>query len=211
MCSCGSNVAEVYFRLVMTAPSFRSSSAFRSLMTAATAMALAVGLGACDGDKAASDAANTPTTAKDEAPAEGAGEEKIAGKPVEGDAGAVAAKPGKKDEDTYTVVIEPPASVPAGSDAMVTVKVVPQGKWHMNLDYPTSLTVSASEGAGLTKEKLVKADALKLDDNSCEFGVGFTPTSAGEKTFKGKLKFAVCQDDACAPKSEEIEFAVAVN
>ncbi len=161
----------------------------------------------CDGDKAGTDAANAPEASEDE-PAQG--EEKIAGKPVEGEEGTVAKKDGVPEGDTYKLVIEPPSEVPAGSDAMVTIKVVPQGGWHMNLEYPTSLTVEASEGVTLAKAKQAKADAIKLDDENCEFGVGFTPDTAGEKTFKGKLKFAVCQDDACAPKSEEVEFAVLV-
>lgn len=135
---------------------------------------------------------------------------KIEGKPVDGVDGPTAKKPGGEQSE-YTLVIEPPAEVPLGSDAMVTVKIVPQGEWHMNLDFPTSLTMTASEGVALAKEKLVKADALKLDDTGCDFGVGFTPSTAGEKSFKGKLKFAVCQDEACAPKTEEVEFVVAVN
>jgi hypothetical protein len=184
------------------------------LVSALTALCL-VAPTACDGGEKAdgANAADEQAPAKDAAaPADAApaDDETIKGKPVEGDAGAVAKKPAADGETEYTVVIEPPAEVPAGSDAMVTIKVVPQGEWHMNLDFPTSLTMAAPDGVALAKEKLVKADALKLDDTNCEFGVGFTPSTPGDKKFTGKLKFAVCQDEACAPKTEEVEFVVAV-
>lgn len=199
--------------MLVTARSSRTSL-FSSLAALAAGLAMVVSMSACDGDKS-SESAKTPDGA-DASPAtaeaaEGGAPAKIAGKPVEGEQGAAAVKAGAPEEDTYTIVIEPPESVPQGSDAMVTVKVVPQGKWHMNLEYPTSLSVQAPEGVTLAKAKLEKGDALKLDDENCEFGIGFTPDSAGEKKFKGTFKFAVCQDEACAPKTEEIEFAVAVN
>ena len=164
----------------------------------------------CDGAEKSKDAANTPSEGG-AAKTDGAkGPEKIAGKPIDA-GGNPAAKAQGANEASYEVVIEPPASVPPGSDAIVTVKVVPKGEWHMNLEYPTSLALKAPDGGKLAKEKVTKADdAVKVEESKCEIGVGFTPESPGEKTFTGKLKFAVCQDDACAPKTEEIEFVVAV-
>lgn len=113
-------------------------------------------------------------------------------------------------DDRYTLRVEPPADAAAGREGTVKVTVVPKAPWHMNLDFPTSLSLGAPAGVTLAKAELKKADAAKLDENSAEFAVKFTPAEAGEKAFTGKFKFAVCQDEACSPVTEEVAFKVAV-
>ncbi|MGH1343116.1 MAG: hypothetical protein ACRBN8_16280 [Nannocystales bacterium] len=128
----------------------------------------------------------------------GGGEKKV--KVVEGAAPA--------DDDRYELKIETPAAQ-SGQESKVTVRVVPKKPWHMNLDFPTSLKVDGPEGVALANADLKKGDA-QLDENACQFDVAFTPSAAGEQTFTGKFKFAVCQDEACSPVTEDIEFKVAV-
>lgn len=113
-------------------------------------------------------------------------------------------------DERYDLLIQPPAEAKAGEAGKVTLKVVPKKPWHMNLDFPTSLEVEAPEGVTVGNASQKKADAVKLDDDNCEFAVDFTPAAAGEQTFTGKFKFAVCQDEACAPVTEDLEFKVAV-
>jgi hypothetical protein len=116
------------------------------------------------------------------------------------------APPGQ--DERYALQIETPEAK-AGQESKVTVKVVPKEPWHMNLDFPTSLAVTASDGVALSKDKLKKADA-ELSEASCQFDVAFTPAKAGDAKFTGEFKFAVCQDEACAPVTENVEFQVAV-
>ncbi|MFO7566267.1 MAG: protein-disulfide reductase DsbD family protein [Enhygromyxa sp.] len=133
----------------------------------------------------------------------------IAGKPVEGE-GKVARAPGSGATDKeYTLQIEPQEAA-AGEESKVSIRVIPQGEWHMNLEYPTKLTIEPPEGTTVAKPKLDKGDAVKLDEEGCEFAVAFTPAEAGAKTFTGEFKFAVCQDEACVPKTEKLQFEVAV-
>ncbi|MCA9708702.1 MAG: hypothetical protein KDK70_22830 [Myxococcales bacterium] len=113
-------------------------------------------------------------------------------------------------DDRYALQIEPPAEAAAGKEGEVVVRVVPKEPWHMNLDFPTSLEVSPPAGITLVSAKLGKGDARKLDEGSCEFAVKFTPAEAGEHTMTGKFKFAVCQDEACSPVTEEVQMRVAV-
>jgi hypothetical protein len=173
------------------------------------ALVAALLLGACDGDKpatapqggAASPAKtgnNSGEKASDKPVAE-AGGEKV--KTVDG--------PAPGGDDRYALQIETPEAK-AGQPAQVTVKVVPKSPWHMNLDFPTSLKVTAPDGVAMVNADLKKGDAAKLDESACQFDVKFTPAAAGESTFTGKFKFAVCQDDACSPVTEEVEFKVAV-
>lgn len=80
----------------------------------------------------------------------------------------------------------------------------------MNLDFPTSLKLDPPEGIALGKADLKKADATKLDDESCQFDVTYTPSKPGEQVITGTFKFAVCQDEACSPVTENVELKVAV-
>lgn len=128
-----------------------------------------------------------------------------------------AAKPGDKvkvvegpGDDRFVLRIDPPADAAVGREGTITIAAVPQGPWHINLDFPTKLALSAPEGVTLAKAELSKPDAAKLDDKSAEFAVKFTPSSAGDKSFTGEFKFAVCQDEACSPVTEKLAFKVAV-
>lgn len=179
--------------------------------------ALGLGLVACGGES--KPAAQAPAESKDGAKADGAkdGEGKMGEIAKDGVAEANAggdkvkvvdgAAPG---DDRYALQIEPPADAAAGKEGEVVVRVVPKEPWHMNLDYPTSLKVQPPSGVSVVKADLKKADARKLDDSSCEFAVGFTPAAAGEHEFTGTFKFAVCQDEACSPVTEDVTFKVAV-
>lgn len=113
-------------------------------------------------------------------------------------------------DDRYSLKIEPSPDATAGKEGTVMVTVVPKAPWHMNLDFPTSLALTPPDGVQLAKPEMKKADAQKLDETSAEFAVKFTPAAAGEKAFTGKFKFAVCQDEACSPVTEEVAFKVAV-
>lgn len=133
------------------------------------------------------------------------------GKPVEGDqkVGTAAGDGGGAGNDQYALQIDP-GEAKVGEEGKVSIKIVPKETWHMNLEYPTKLTVEAPAGVDVPKAKLGKDDAVALTEENCEFAVAFTPSEAGEKTFTGEFKFAVCQDTACVPKTEKLEFKVAV-
>jgi hypothetical protein len=112
-------------------------------------------------------------------------------------------------DDRYALQIEPPADAAAGKESEVIVRVVPKAPWHINLDFPTSLKLDPPAGVTLASKELKKADARKLDDNNCEFAVKLTPSAAGEHALTGQLKFAVCQDEACSPVTQDVEIKLA--
>lgn len=112
-------------------------------------------------------------------------------------------------DERFALQIEP-AEGKVGQENTVLVKVVPKAPWHMNLDFPTSLAVSAPGDVKLSKGDQNKADAVKLSEETAEYAVKFTTDAAGDKAFSGKFKFAVCQDEQCSPVTEELNFRVAV-
>lgn len=175
------------------------------MLRSASLAALALSLVACGNEKAkpatsAPEADAKPAEAAPEPAAAAPGAERV--KVVDG--------PAPGEDERFVLAIEPPADAKAGEESRVVVKIVPKEPWHINLDFPTSLKVEAPEGVTLAKADQKKADAVKLDDNNCEFAVAFTPGEAGEKSFSGKFKFAVCQDEACSPVTEQVAFKVAV-
>ncbi len=159
------------------------------------------------GEQAKSDGAKAKPEAGDDKVGEPGAP--IAGKPVEGEGKVATAPGGEPGDKEYTLQIEP-GEAKVGEQSKVSIRVVPQGKWHMNLEYPTKLEINPPDGTTVAKPKLAKADAVKLDEQGCEFAVAFTPQEAGDKKFTGEFKFAVCEDETCVPKTETLEFEVAV-
>lgn len=190
-----------------------TASVARPAMLTLTGLLLAAG---CSGENKQPAATAAPATNPDKKDEAGVGKQ-----PVDPGTG-VAANGGGGDkvkvvegaapsaDDRYALQIEPPADAAAGKEAEVVVRVVPKAPWHINLDFPTSLKLVPSAGLTLASGELKKADARKLDDNNCEFAVKVTPSAAGEHVVSGQLKFAVCQDEACSPVTEDVELKVAV-
>jgi len=178
----------------------------RSLSIASLGLLLSAG---CGGES--KPAAKSPTQPEGDAAAKHHDDEPVVAVDPAAGGETVKVVDGKAPGDErYALQIEPPAEATAGSEGEVVVRVVPKEPWHMNLDFPTSLEVTPPEGITLAEAKQGKGDARKLDDSACEFAVKFTPAAAGEHTMTGKFKFAVCQDEACSPVTEDVEFTVAV-
>lgn len=120
------------------------------------------------------------------------------------------ANPAAADDSSYRIDVEAPATVASGAEGTVRVKVTPSSGWKMNHEYPTKLKVKAPDGVAVTKAELSKGDAERFDDAGATFAVQFKPGAAGEKSFQAKLKFAVCTDATCVPKSRELAWVVKV-
>lgn len=185
------------------------AAAMTTHTTRALLFCLSVGLSVgCGGEqKPASPDAKSPDASKTAAKSEPAADK--AAQPAKAEDPKVKVVDGPGD-DRFTLKITPPADAAVGKEGVVTIAAVPQGPWHINLDFPTKLALAAPDGVTLAKTELAKGDAAKLDDKSAEFAVKFTPSSAGEKAFTGEFKFAVCQDEACSPVTEKVAFKVAV-
>jgi hypothetical protein len=113
-------------------------------------------------------------------------------------------------DSAYSLAINAP-SAKTSSKAVAKITVQPKGKFHINQEFPTKLTLEASNGVKLEKAKWTAKDAVKFENTTAEFEIAFTPESRGKKTFTGELKFAVCEgEESCIPKNEKISFTVDV-
>jgi hypothetical protein len=106
-------------------------------------------------------------------------------------------------DPSYSVKIE---AAPGKKATPGTVKIhlAPGTGYHVNRDYPTKLTVTPPAGATVDKPKQTVADT------GADFELSYTCTEAGQKTFTGELKFAVCTEKTCDPKKEKLSFTVDV-
>ena len=128
--------------------------------------------------------------------------EAVAPAPAPAGATTAAAK-----DTSYDLVVQAPAEAAAGSAVVANVKVTPGKGYKVNEEYPTKLSLEATDGVTTGKQVLAKADAAAFDKHQLAFDVKLTPTRAGEFTVRGKLTFAVCTDATCDPKTE----AIAIN
>jgi hypothetical protein len=107
-------------------------------------------------------------------------------------------------DDAYTLELDAPVKLSPGDSGTVRVSVAPAGDWHVNLEFPTSVTLAAEGAIEVPKGKLSRADAARLDADGLVFEVPVVARAQGSGRITGTLRFAVCRDDACAPKSEKL-------
>ena len=115
-----------------------------------------------------------------------------------------------------TLAIEAPADTTAGADVVAKVTVTPSSGFHVNMEYPTKLTLDSTPGVTIPKAELKaggrdksKGDADALDEQKLAFLVHLTADKSGSYTVNGSFKFAVCDKDQCLPKREPIKIVVA--
>ena len=140
--------------------------------------------------------------------------EGIAAPADQAEAPAVAEVPSSKgaviNHKSYTVSVEVPKKVASGARGKVLVSVKPKPGWKLNEEFPTKLTIVPPGGVTVEKAKQRKGDAAHFSKQKGEFKVWFTSSSAGDKSFVAKFKFAVCTDSSCDPKTVKLTWVVSV-
>ena len=111
--------------------------------------------------------------------------------------------------DQYDLSVTKPTAK-TNERAVARVSIRPKGAFHVNVDYPTKLKITAPDGVKLEKDVQRGPDAAKFEKGALDFEVAFTADGAGTKSFSGELKFAVCTDTECKPSTEKVSFDVDV-
>ena len=140
-------------------------------------------------------------------------------------AGAAPTAPATADDARFhlqanegTLAVTMPAGAKAGAETTAKIVVTPGADYHINVEYPTKLTVDTTAGVQLAKPvqtaggaDKAKGDADAFGERELAFAVKLTPAAPGSYTLKGSFKFAVCDKDQCLPKKELITIQVAAN
>jgi hypothetical protein len=116
------------------------------------------------------------------------------------------------------LAIETPANAKAGAEVIAKVIVTANEKYKVNEEFPTKITLDATQGVTFAKATLTagghdkdKGDADVFNDKQMTFLVKLTPAQNGTYTINGSFKFAVCDraGSQCLPKREPIAIQVA--
>jgi hypothetical protein len=112
-------------------------------------------------------------------------------------------------DKSYRLSIEAPAAK-KGQKATAKISITPGAGFHMNKEFPTSLSLTAPDGVTLAKEKLNGKDASRWEAEGGAFEVVYTAAQPGKKVVTGELRFAVCSATSCDPKKSPVRFEIDV-
>jgi hypothetical protein len=122
----------------------------------------------------------------------------------------LAADPAADVASRYTVRgSAQPAALKAGASGALTFAIEPTGGVHVDPKAPLKITLSATPGLVLSKERLGRPDATPAGAGLA-FKVPFTAGAAGKQEVKVKLDFFLCTDQWCVKQVRELTVAVDV-
>jgi hypothetical protein len=171
-------------------------------MTRITAVYLIVfALWACGSKPETTPAAEQP--AAPAAPAPAAAPE-VAEKAAEPGTGSDAPPSDRVEDPTFELAVAPAGPYAAGKLGSFAVSLKPRGEYHINQDFPMSVSVQDNAGdppgsLEFPKSKLDKPEAAEFGEQLARFDVPFTPKSAGAHKVVVDVKFAVCTPENCVP------------
>jgi len=122
-----------------------------------------------------------------------------------------AAEPGDEAARSYRVTTEgSTAAVSAGGSGRIVISVEPLAKVHVDPRAPLKVTLTASDGLRLGKEKLGHQDAVDPKAEMPRFEVPFVARAKGKQEARAKLDFFLCSDQWCVKQTREVAVAVDV-
>lgn len=116
----------------------------------------------------------------------------------------------KKAPNFKIAVTSPALTVGGKGTASVSVAALNGYKW--NKEYPAKLifkTPPKNVKLGKTEFKQLAGD-FKIGDKKTDIPVGMMANAAGAESFKGALKFSICNATACIIEKAEVTLAVKV-
>lgn len=179
----------------------------RDLLRAACAVLLcAAPLGACGGETEAPTIEPEPEV---EAPAETPEAAPTPEAPPAAPAAAEEPSPVVEDP-SFELRAEPAEGYTATEEGSFAIRLTPRGNYHVNMEYPMNIQLSAPEGAGLGSSSLERGDADEYTEQRAAFTVPFVPSEAGEHTVTAEVDFAVCTPEACMPEQRTLALVLPV-
>jgi hypothetical protein len=123
---------------------------------------------------------------------------------------AVAADPAADVASRYAVrAVAEPAALRVGASGALRLAIEPIGEVHVDPKAPLKITLTATPGLVLSKERLGRPDATPAG-GGLAFKVPFTAGAAGKQEVKVKLDFFLCTDQWCVKQVRELTAAVDV-
>ena len=87
----------------------------------------------------------------------------------------------------------------AGTQGTFEILLTPRGNYHVNQDYPMSVTLTGPDAVAFPSAELGNDDAAERTLQRARFDVPFTASAAGEQRVTVDVDFAVCTPETCMP------------
>jgi hypothetical protein len=97
-----------------------------------------------------------------------------------------------------------------GGRGVLLIAIHPQPGVHVQSQAPLRLTLSASPGLALARDRLAWPDAVLPNADSPRFEVAFTASAPGPQAARARLEFFVCSSTWCVKQEREVALPVTV-
>jgi hypothetical protein len=114
------------------------------------------------------------------------------------------------DEPSFELRSDAAGPFTAGQEGHFTIRLTPRGAYHVNHDYPISVTLTGPSGVTFPHSTLSGADAQTFTEQLAAFDVPFT-APAGAQHVTALVDFAVCTPEACMPDTRTVAIDLDVN
>ena len=114
------------------------------------------------------------------------------------------------DEPSFELRGDAPGPYAAGSEGHFTIRLTPRGNYHVNQDYPLTITLTGPAGVTFPRATVTPEQAQTMTEQLALFDVPFT-SSAGAQHVTALVDFAVCTPEACMPDTRTVAIDLAVH
>jgi len=91
-----------------------------------------------------------------------------------------------------------------GDRGTFDILLTPRGNYHVNEDYPMTVTLAGPEAVMWPRSELGNEDARERTRARARFDVPFTASSAGQHRVTANVDFAVCTPETCMPEQRTL-------
>jgi hypothetical protein len=98
-----------------------------------------------------------------------------------------------------------------GEKSRIAIVLLPRGQYHINQQYPTSVTLDAPKTLSIEKTRFVRNDASEFSEQRAKFDIPFSSSEKGEHKLNAQVSFAVCTSKTCVPFQKNLSVTVKVD
>lgn len=133
-----------------------------------------------------------------------------AAKPAEPPAAPAAVASDRVEDPTFELAAAPAGPYAPGKLGSFAISLKPRGEYHINQDFPMSVSLQSNAGIEFPKAKLDKPQAAEFGEKLARFDVPFTAKTAGAHKVEALVKFAVCTPENCVPDERTLAVVLPV-
>jgi hypothetical protein len=114
------------------------------------------------------------------------------------------------EDPTFELTAVPGGPYVVGQLGSFAVSLKPRGEYHINQDYPITISVRPQAGLNLPRSEFKRADAAVFGEQLARFDVPLTPQQKGAHRLETNVRFAVCTPETCIPDERTLALALTV-